>query len=143
MLGHFNDDAINNAAQVPICAEYCDAWFEACQDASTCITNWVDDLEYAEDITASLANFCPNGSICRTFREVYENGEGLCNEMFGPTYKYSTDADNCTVMAFNNSLPNPNLQLTFKSGTSTVAWSPAVMSGSALLVMYLLIKTTM
>lgn len=143
MLGRFNVDAVNNVVRVPICAEYCNAWLEACQDDMTCITNWVEDLDYAQDITVSLSNSCPINSTCRTFREVYGNGEGLCNEMFGTAYKYSADADNCTVMAFDNSMPNPNLQLTFYGGTSTMSWSPAVMSASALLAMYLLVKTTM
>ena len=109
MLGRFKNVTINDIENVPVCADYCDDWFDACQNDSTCVENWLDELDFAPD----MSNSCPNGSICHTFREVYGNGEGFCNRMWGNAYSYSTNRDNCTVMGFDNSIPNPSFKLTF------------------------------
>ena len=109
MLGRFKVAAINDIENVPVCADCCGAWFNACQNDSTCVESWLEELNFAPD----MSNSCPAGSTCRTFREVYGSGEGLCNRMWGTAYRYSTDTDNCTVMAFDNSLLNPNFKLMF------------------------------
>ena len=38
MLGYFRADP--NIQSVPVCADYCDRWFEACKDDFTCYDNW-------------------------------------------------------------------------------------------------------
>lgn len=113
MLTYFQIGADGNIQNVPICAEYCDAWFDACQDDFTCFENWLEEYDPSLGITA-----CPDPFECRTFRDVYRNGRGLCDTIWGTAYSYSADADNCTVMAFNNTLPNPNYDLTFPRSTS-------------------------
>ena len=50
---------------VPICASYCDAWFEACKDDQTCVVDWLTGFNYTNNI-----HKCPDGSKCRTFKEV-------------------------------------------------------------------------
>ena len=151
MLGHFQIGMTGYIQNVPVCADYCDAWFDACKDDLTCVEDWLADFDYAIDGN----NSCPANSTCVTFREMYGNGEGLCNRMWGTAFHYSTDTDNCTVMAFNNSMPNPNYRLTFprasmpttesriqvtfgsipRSGsTSTLMLDSVVMYGSLLLM---------
>ena len=120
---------------VPVCADYCDAWFEACKDDQTCVEHWLEDFVFDEGFT----NRCPNNpdTSCRTFREEYGDGEGLCNQIWGNSIFYSTNSDNCTVMAFDNSMANPNFKLTFpQSGSMSV-----VMLGSTMipLLMFLVI----
>ena len=140
MLGHFRNVAIDNVENVPVCEDYCDEWFGAYQDDLTCVENWLDPANFAPE----MSNSCPAGlATCRTFREVYGSGEGLCNRMWGTAYRNSTNSDNCTVMAFDISRLNPNFKLKFPdSSTSKVKWNSAVMCGSALL-MFLLIAANM
>ena len=116
-----------------MCSDYCDTWFDACKDDLTCVEDWVANFNFTEGV-----NECPAEHTCRTFAEVYGNAEGLCNRMWGPTYFYSTDKNNCTVMTFNSSMPNPNFQLTFpKSGgvrCSSSVVNSALVYGSMLLL---------
>ena len=113
MLTYFQTATDGNIQNVPICAEYCDAWFDACQDDLTCFENWLEEY----DPSLGIAN-CPAPFKCHTFHEVYRDGRGLCDTIWGTVYAYSTDADNCTVMAFNNTMPNPNYNLTFPKSAS-------------------------
>ena len=108
MLRYFQPEADIIIMNVPVCMEYCDAWFDACKDDYTCFENWLEEYESALTLTNCSAPY-----TCRTFREVYRNGKGLCDTIWGTDYVYSTDPDNCTVMTFNNSMPNPNFKLTF------------------------------
>lgn len=111
MLGHFQINMTGYIQHVPVCASYCDDWFEACQDDLTCVENWLEDFDFA----INGDNSCPANSTCVTFREMYGNAEGLCNRMWGNAFYYSNDVDNCTVMAFDNTMGNPNYRLTFPS----------------------------
>lgn len=90
---------------VPICADYCDAWFAACRRDKTCVVDWLSDFEYDQSEYK-----CPNGSACRTFEDVYTNGEGLCTTMWGSAFKYETDASKCMLMNFpiTTGCKNPN-----------------------------------
>ena len=109
MLGHFEIDNTGYISHVPICASYCNLWFDACRTDRTCVVDWLADFDYTLDGN----NTCPADSTCRTFEEVYGDGEGLCNLMWGDAFFFSEDVDNCTVMAFDNAMPNPNFQLSF------------------------------
>ena len=125
MLGYFKIPGTAGYIQnVPVCADYCDAWFEACKDDLTCVEDWLADFDYAENGN----NTCPANSTCVTFREMYGNGEGLCNRMWGVAFFYSTDQDNCTVMAFDNTMGNPNSRLSFpRSGSQAILSSMSAM----------------
>ena len=110
MLEYFKTNS-GELLSVPVSADYCNAWFEACKNDKTCVENF-DDLVY-HNISVDLTSSCPPNPNCRTYREVYGDGRGLCNKIWGSDYVYSTDRDNCTVMAFDNSMGNPNFKLTF------------------------------
>ena len=116
MLGHFEIGMTGYIQGVPVCAEYCDAWFNACKGDTTCAENWLEDFDFAADGT----NTCPNNSQCVTFQEMYGSSQGLCNRMWSSAFYYETNTANCTVMRFNSSQPNPNFQLTFPSGAPVV-----------------------
>ena len=136
MLGHFQTSS-GEVVGVPVCADYCDAWFEACKDDRTCVENW-DDLVY-HDPYVDFTSSCPQNSVCRTYRDVYGDGRGLCEKIFGSYYVYSTDRDNCTVMAFDNSMANPNFKLTFPRSSSvsqTVKWGSILSQQLALLMLF-------
>ena len=106
MLGYFH---INNGAlyRVPVCASYCERWFEACRTDLTCVEDWLGNFNF-DDFSR---NTCPVNSSCITFEQQYGNARNLCNRMWGDEYFYSEDEDNCTVMAFTGE--NPNFKLTF------------------------------
>ena len=113
MLGYFEIEPGSQGyiAGVPVCADYCDRWFTACQNDLTCVEDWLADFHFDEH----GYNSCPENSNCITFAEMYGDAEGLCNRMWGTAFHYSTDSENCTVMMFDSSIGNPNTRLTFPS----------------------------
>ena len=134
MLGYFQIGMTGYIQNVPVCSSYCDAWFDACKDDLTCVENWLEDFDFAQNGN----NSCPVNSTCVTFREMYGNGEGLCNRMWGSAFFYSNDTDNCTVMVFDNSMDNPNYQLSFlQTGGAVVnkPWSSSVVCALVLLLL--------
>ena len=123
---------------VPVCADYCNSWFEACKNDLTCVEHWLEDFVFDE----GFSNRCPGptNSTCRTFQEEYGDGRGLCNQIWGNSIFYSTNKDNCTVMAFNSSMPNPNYRLTFpQSGSTSIVKMGSTMINGLALLMFLLI----
>ena len=115
MLGYFEiGENTGYIEHVPVCASYCERWFSACRNDRTCVQDWLADFDYAED----GINSCPANSTCTTFEERYGDARGLCNRMWGRAFFYSEDEDNCTVMAFDGTGPNPNFQLSFPGSGS-------------------------
>lgn len=95
-----NPQAFINA---PVCSHYCDAWFDACRDDMTCAKNWLKDFELK-----NWANSCKNTSKCQTFKKVYNDGRGLCESMWGDSFKYTSPNDGpCLHFNFSGK-PNPN-----------------------------------
>lgn len=94
---HVKEGAVDG---VPICANYCDEWFEACKNDYTCAENWLEDFNYTTSISS-----CPTASKCRKFSEIYTNGKGLCNKMWGKSFTYE-ESDNCMMMWFTGKNPN-------------------------------------
>ena len=115
MLGYFQIGNSGYIADVPVCADYCNAWFEACRNDLTCVEDWLNDYNYEHG-----DNRCPTNSSCVTFEEMYGNGEGLCNRMWGDAFFYET-SDNCTVMRFDPNEENPNFALQLSSVESRYA----------------------
>ena len=110
MLGYFEIPATPGYIQhVPVCASYCQRWFDACRDDLTCVEHWLEDFDFAED----GINSCPADSSCISFADRYGDAKGLCDTMWGQAFFYSEDEDNCTVMTFDGSMGNPNFRLTF------------------------------
>ena len=136
MLGHFATNS-GEIMGIPVCAAYCDTWFEACKGDLTCVESW-EELAY-HNLSVDSTSSCPQNSTCRTYQEVYGDGRGLCNKIWGSDYVYSTDRNNCTVMAFDNSMANPNFKLTFLRSSSvsqTVKWGSILSQQLALLMLF-------
>lgn len=51
-------------ANLPVCRDYCDDWFQACQNDITCVENWVTDWVVKEN----GSNYCPENATCRSYR---------------------------------------------------------------------------
>ena len=139
MLGYFeiHPPSVDIIANVPVCADFCDAWFEACKNDTTCVEHWW--AEYVFEPGSNL-NHCPENSTCRTFEEVYGDGRGLCNKIWGNQIFYSTNRDNCTTMTFDNSMGNPNFNLTFpRSGSMSVVKLGSATVHGVVLMMFLVI----
>ena len=136
MLGHFETGpGTGYISNVPVCASYCDRWFEACKNDLTCVDNWLEDFDYA----ANGQNLCPPEASCLSFKERYKDARGLCNRMWGNAFFYSEDEVNCTVMAFDPANSNPNFQLSFtKPGSAIHATANAVGVGIMLTLQYLI-----
>lgn len=93
-----------NVESVPVCAEYCNSWFDACKDDLTCAKDWATGFNYTGG-----GYYCKTDSTCQTFEQVYKNGEGLCNAMWGKWFKYETNSKNCMKMWFTGSNPNTDV----------------------------------
>lgn len=115
---------------VPICSNYCDKWYEACKDDSTCVTNWESGF-----VIVGKHYACPNTSKCNTFKEVYKNGAGICNKMWGPSFSYHNASASCYTMgpAHTKSAANAMQPMTFLSGIAMIA---VVVSASELLQLF-------
>lgn len=90
---------------IPICAEFCDAWYAACKDDLSCSTNWLD-FNFEDDLdgfvlSANYEIYCAEESECLTYEQRYGSGEALCNMMWDTTFAYSTGDDECFVMSEN------------------------------------------
>ena len=118
-----------NFTSIPVCASYCDAWFDACADDVTCSYNWgtwptigTGSSLYICNTTptdASIVTSSPSGvpfQTCKTFRETFRNSRGLCGNggsfpssdagLWNNAYTYST-ASNWFVCA-RTPLPPPS-----------------------------------
>ena len=136
MLGWFRTGINPNQIQsVPVCADYCDSWFEACKDDLTCYDDW----EVAYYNASGMPNHCPVDSSCKKFSATFADGKELCNRMWGSSYVYSTDSDNCTVMAFDNRMPNPNFRLTFPRSRSLSMDSNMIQISTKLVYLLLIV----
>lgn len=85
----------------PLCAGFCDSWFDACKDDLTCADNWLTGF----DTTSSGANQCK--SPCKKFSEYYTNGAGLCSKQWGSSFKYTNATGECLNLDFTPG-NNPN-----------------------------------
>ena len=106
-LSYFEDPAYPDKGYVkgvPICASYCNAWFDACRSDKTCVVDWLNDFNYTES-----EYHCPSDSVCKTFEEVYKNGKGLCDSMWGTAFTFEEDETACMLMHFDQEkCNNPN-----------------------------------
>ena len=75
----------------------------------SCVSNWITDWDTAEN----GSNYCPVNSTCSTFRELYTDGRGLCETLWGNSFLYSNDSATdpnrrCLVPSFPAGQTNPN-----------------------------------
>ena len=107
-------DPYGTAAGVPLCAGYCEDWFNACADDLTCATSWSGGFPYDPETYAygcAATNYNPENTSqppqCTTFRSRFTGGKDLCNHMWGAAFTYSTDASTCLAPYFYTGI-NPN-----------------------------------
>jgi len=135
-----------NFTSIPVCASYCDAWFDACADDVTCSYNWgtwptigTGSSLYICNTTptdASYVTSSPSGvpfQTCKTFRETFRNSRGLCGNggsfpssdagLWNNAYTYST-ASNC--YAFTGPAPGPGTPPAVCSGSLAVTFGAAL-----------------
>ncbi len=63
-MAHWQNIYPSSLANLPVCREFCDAWFEACADDMTCVKNWITDWNNVDG-----QNLCPNNPpVCKTYR---------------------------------------------------------------------------
>ena len=63
-IGHFANLNYHSAlANLPLCGDYCDRWYDACKDDMTCAENWITDWIYRNG-----SNYCKNNTTCRSYR---------------------------------------------------------------------------
>lgn len=111
---------------VPICADYCDKWFDACKNDMTCAEDWLEDF----NVTSSQYS-CRSNSQCRKFSELYKDGKGLCNKMWGQSFTYEK-SDNCMVMWFDGKNPNEKVKLDTTSAAVTSYQAEFIITALAL-----------
>ena len=82
-------------------------------------------------------SFCPLGSTCQTFAQLYGNGRGLCEQQWAPVYHYETNLATCSTLQWwgaanpNAPTPTPVPAVTCVSGAVGVgssAWVAALAS---------------
>ena len=118
--GPFN----GSLSRVPICASYCDEWFDACKNDSTCSSDWLETSVIAGQ------HHCDANQTCQTIATTFTNGKNLCNTMWGTEFAYDEDNTNCMTMIFTGK--NPNADVTSeKQGTTGTTPSTAPTAASA------------
>lgn len=105
-----NPDYPSAIMKAPVCASFCNGWFDACKDDLTCAKNWITDFNKTE----TGVNTCKKP--CKNFSDYFTNGKDLCESMWGTSFVYKeTD---CLQMNFTGPNPNDDLvkRLSEKSG---------------------------
>eukprot|EP00118_Oscarella_pearsei_P027755 m.311330 g.311330 ORF g.311330 m.311330 type:complete len:229 (+) comp65426_c0_seq1:27-713(+) len=88
-------------SRVPICSRFCDGWFDACKDVRLCAANWITDF-VVDNATGRY--HCLNRTVCRTFADVYKNGKGVCEIMWGKSFYYE---GNASAVCYEMDTPKP------------------------------------
>ncbi|CAH1775940.1 unnamed protein product [Owenia fusiformis] len=129
---HPDPDKKRMAHKVPICADYCNQWFDACMYDRTCVSNWQSDFHYIDEVYK-----CPNNTICRTYQDMYRDGRGLCNNMWGQSFYYE-DKGYCMVMKFDPTTGNPNIRTGVNTGSCLkTLWHSSLAIVMAMLMEYI------
>ncbi|XP_071421341.1 folate receptor alpha-like isoform X2 [Pithys albifrons albifrons] len=92
---------------VPLCQEDCEQWWEDCQDAVTCKTNWHKGWNWTTG-----TNQCPQGTMCQKFKFVFPTGAALCEQIWSGSYRYTPHhrgSGRCIQMWFDPAQGNPNI----------------------------------
>lgn len=91
-------------SKAPICASFCDGWFDACKEDLTCAKNWITDFNMTSGI-----NTCKEP--CKKFSEYYTSGKDICEGMWDTTFIYEAETD---CLQLNLTDPSPNDKLVEK-----------------------------
>lgn len=101
-LGPWNVSDFGHLYRVPVCASYCNKWFDACKNDRTCSSNWLSS-------TAAGKYDCTSNQSCQTFAEAFTDGVKMCDTIWGDQYTYSEDESNCMTMFFVDQNPNEHV----------------------------------
>ncbi|XP_019639047.1 PREDICTED: uncharacterized protein LOC109481009 [Branchiostoma belcheri] len=88
----------DTGSTIPVCASFCDRWFDACRNDVTCVANWRSDW----DMDDQNRNNCPAGSSCVTFDKMYGDARTLCETFFGSEFQYNS-TDRCVDIPLHSS----------------------------------------
>lgn len=119
------NDMNGSFSGLPICASYCDDWFEACKDDFTCSSDWL------KTVAVDYKYNCDGSETCQTFAQTYTNSRKLCETNWGPQFTYDEDNTNCMTMIFSGENPNANVKFERQDTGTTTAFSPTSSRGSA------------
>ncbi len=90
-------NGVPNAPSIPLCKNYCDSWFSACENDFTCTSNW---KTWPTDASGAYKCGTTAPFECKTFGQYFQNGAGLCNSvsgLWGNTYSYSESSQWCVI----------------------------------------------
>lgn len=122
-----NPDFPSAIKKAPICASFCDEWYDACRDDLTCGRNWLTDF----NVSADGVNTCKQP--CRNFSAYFTNGKDLCEGKWGQTFVYKENDVDCLKM--NITSPNQNDEVVKKRlGNKDAKGSSLVSRASLVLV---------
>lgn len=122
-----NPDFPSAIKKAPICASFCDEWYDACRNDLTCGRNWLTDF----NVSADGVNTCKQP--CRNFSAYFTNGKDLCEGKWGQTFVYKENDVDCLKM--NITSPNQNDEVVKKRlGNKDAKGSSLVSRASLVLV---------
>ncbi|XP_043940683.1 retbindin [Protopterus annectens] len=64
---------------VPLCHQFCDQWYEACEEDLTCARNWITDWQWGPQ-----GNNCTGD--CITYKQMYRDGKDLCENIWADAF---------------------------------------------------------
>ena len=132
-LGPWNVSFIGHLYRLPVCASYCDEWFEACKSDSTCSSDWLSS-------TIGGQKNCNGSQACRTFAETFTNGKNMCNSIWSDQYAYDQDNNNCITRGVHGPVPSVPGNHPKKMGVSVCLRSEAVSPHCAVSIIQLAIS---
>lgn len=122
-----NPDFPSAIKKAPICASFCDEWYDACRYDLTCGRNWLTDFNFSAD----GVNTCKQP--CRNFSNYFTDGKDLCEGKWGQTFVYKENDVDCLKM--NITSPNQNDEVVKKRlGNKDAKGSSLVSRASLVLV---------
>lgn len=94
---------------VPLCAIDCEQWFEDCKQEYTCTNNWGRNFVWEDrDKDGKKENHCPEGSECKTFKDMWGTAKNFCENIWDNSWKYTPNPQPCMRIWFDAANGNPN-----------------------------------
>ena len=65
---------------VPLCADDCDSWYDACKDELTCTNDWYSGFTWEKGYDGTWHNLCKNTTekACKPISFYYSNSKDFC-----------------------------------------------------------------
>eukprot|EP00892_Ulva_mutabilis_P010740 jgi/Ulvmu1/8038/UM004_0275.1 len=100
--------------KMPIKAQYCNQWFEACKDDYYCHNSTSGDNDWFTQSLVHAQGACTQASgNCKTYAQVFgaannvtKGGKAMCEQLWGDAFIYAEGNKSGYVMNFTG--PNPN-----------------------------------